>query len=85
MTEPTPIVVPDYELTAAPRGLIKVKGELQEHPARLADLADKPPHFRPLIGTYAAVSKEAVRRNNIQMDHGFLDYVYAPEPVKAAA
>ena len=83
MAEPTDI--PDYELTASRRGLIKVRGELQEHPARLADLAAQPPHFRPLIGTYADVSKEANRRNNIQMDHGFLDYVYAPEPVRAAA
>jgi hypothetical protein len=75
--------IPDYELTASRRGLIKHRGELIQHEGRYNALPEQPPYFRPLVGTYAEVSREAIRRNNIQSDHGFLDYVYAPEPVKA--
>lgn len=78
------LVIPDYELTVSRRGLIKVRGELQEHEGRINDLTKKPSNFRPMVGTYADISKEASRRNNIQMDHGFLDYLYAPEPLVPA-
>jgi len=77
--------IPDYELTASRRGLIQYRGELIQHEGRYAALAEQPPYFRPMVGTYAEVSREAIRRNNIQSDHGFLDYIYAPEPVKVAA
>jgi hypothetical protein len=72
-----------FELTASPRGAIMNRGVLEEHPLRLAQLPKQPPHFRPMTGSYAAISAEAVRRNEAQIRSGFLDYVFAPD-VKAA-
>lgn len=85
--EPKPAPIPlnerRFELVVSARGLIKNKGNLEEHEGRLNDLTPQPPNFRPLVGSYAAVSKEATRRNNVQLDSGFLDYLYAPELVGA--
>lgn len=72
-----------FEMTASPRGAIMNRGVLEEHPGRLAELPKVPPHFRPMVGTYAALAAEASRRNEAQIRSGFLDYVYAPD-VKAA-
>ncbi|QAY16188.1 hypothetical protein SEA_SONALI_76 [Arthrobacter phage Sonali] len=71
-----------FELVASRRGLTMVYGKLTENKDRLADLPEKPHNFRPMIGTYAAVSAEANRRNEIQIRHNHLDYLYAPEPRK---
>ena len=81
MTEqPADLTDNGYELTATRRGLIKTFGRMVEHEGRLNDLPMRPDNFRPMIGTYAQISAEAVRRNAIQTRGGFLDYLYAPEP-----
>lgn len=72
-----------YELTASRRGLIRSRGRLVEHEGRYNDLPEIPVTFRPLIGNYAEVSKEACRRNEVQVHSGFMDYLYAPELVAA--
>lgn len=69
-----------YELTASRRGLIKDMGRFVEHEGRLNDLPLRPVNFRPMYGTYAQVSAEAVRRNAAQQRSNFIDYLYAPEP-----
>lgn len=74
-----------YEMTVSPRALTEVKGKLIEDAERLKGLAAKPDSFRPIVGTYQRVSNEAIRRNEAQIRSGFLDYLYAPEPVKVAA
>jgi hypothetical protein len=76
---------PTYEMTVTPRALAEVKGKLVEDVERLKGLPARPEHFRPHIGSYMRVSNEAVRRNEVQLRAGFLDYLYAPEPVKVAA
>jgi len=81
MTEkPADLPNDGYELVATRRGLIKTFGKMVEHEGRLNDLPLRPDGFRPMIGTYAAISAEATRRNAIQTRGGFLDYLYAPEP-----
>lgn len=70
-----------YEMTAARRGFIMNRGKLTEHEGRLNELPEKPENFRPMIGSYGEVSKEASRRNEVQVHHGFMDYLYAPELV----
>lgn len=72
-----------YEMTVTKRALNEVKGKLVEDAERLTALPDKPENFRPLIGSYQRVSNEAIRRNQLQIQSGFLDYLYAPEPFKA--
>ncbi len=74
---------PAYELTAARRGLIMNRGKLTENEARYNALPEVPETYRHFIGSYAEVSKEANRRNEVQVHHGFMDYLYAPEPVGA--
>lgn len=69
-----------YELTAARRGLVMNRGKLTENEARYNALPEVPDTYRPFIGNCADVSKEAGRRNEIQVHHGFMDYLYAPEP-----
>ena len=78
MTIPTQ---PIYELTASPRGLTESMGKLVEDVDRLNSLPVKPENFRALVGSYQRVSNEAIRRNGAQMRSGFLDYLYAPEPL----
>ena len=68
-----------YEMTAARRGLIMNKGKLTEHEGRYNELPEVPVTFRPMVGSYAAISAEAVRRNEAQVRSGFMDYLYAPE------
>lgn len=70
---------PLYELTTSKRGLTEVRGMLIENVERLESLPKVPPEFRPLIGSYKRVSAEAVRRNEVQVRSGFLDYIYHPE------
>lgn len=70
-----------HELTATRRGLIKAFGKMVEHEGRLEDLPLRPENFRPMLGTYSQVAAEAVRRNAAQTRSGFLDYLYAPEPI----
>ncbi|WP_104087080.1 hypothetical protein [Arthrobacter sp. GMC3] len=70
---------PLYELTASRRGLTEVRGRLVESIARLEVLPKIPADFRSLIGSYKRVSDESVRRNEVQIRAGFLDYVYHPE------
>lgn len=80
--------IPDqaiYELTASPRALTEVRGKLVEDVARLSTLPASPANFRALIGSYYRVANEATRRNAAQMQSGFLDYLYAPEPFKVSA
>lgn len=72
--------IAQYELTASRKGCVEVNGKLEVHQGRLADLPERPAELRPLVGTYKRVSEEAVRRNKLQMQAGFLDYLYAPEP-----
>lgn len=76
---------PIYELTASPRALTEARGKLIENAERLSKLPATPTNFRPLIGSYYRVANEATRRNAAQMQSGFLDYLYAPEPLKVAA
>lgn len=76
---------PTYEMTVTPRALAEVKGKLVEDVERLKGLPARPEHFRTLVGSYQRVSNEAVRRNEVQLRAGFLDYLYAPEPVKVKA
>lgn len=76
---------PQYELTVSKRALNEVGGKLIEDVDRLGVLPDQPPTFRALTGSYQRVSNEATRRNAVQMTSGFLDYLYAPEPVKVTA
>ncbi len=80
---PVPLHLQQFELVASRRGFIKANGKLEPHEGRYNDLTPQPENFRPLIGSYPAVAKEAARRNNAQIDHGFLDYLYAPERVGA--
>jgi hypothetical protein len=70
-----------YEMTAARRGLIMNMGKLTEHEGRFNELPERPENFRPMIGSYTAISAEANRRNFAQERSGFMDYLYAPEPV----
>jgi hypothetical protein len=74
-----------YEMTVSKRALNEVNGKLVEDVERLNGLPDKPEQFRPITGSYHRVSMEAVRRNQAQLRSGFLDYIYAPEPVKVPA
>jgi hypothetical protein len=80
MTE-TPAERPEavYEMTAARRGLIMSMGRLTEHEGRYNELPVSPAEFRPMVGSYAAVSAEACRRNEAQVRSGFMDYLYSPE------
>jgi hypothetical protein len=80
MTE-TPAERPEavYEMTAARRGLIMNKGKLTEHEGRYNELPEVPVTFRPMVGSYAAISAEACRRNEAQVRSGFMDYLYSPE------
>lgn len=73
-----------YEMTAARRGAIMNSGKLTEHEGRYNELPEKPESFRPMIGNYAQIAAEASRRNEAQVRSGFLDYLYAPEPIGAA-
>ncbi len=72
-----------YEMTVTPRALTEVKGKFVEDVERLKGLPAQPEFFRGLVGSYQRISNEAIRRNEVQMKSGFLDYLYAPEPFKA--
>jgi len=77
-TEPEPLT---FELRYSKRALTEVHGRLVESATRNAQLPDAPANFRSLFGSYKRVSDEATRRNDFQLRAGFLDYLYAPEPV----
>lgn len=76
----TTTTVAQYELTAARKGCVEVNEKLIVDESRKAQLPERPAEMRPLVGTYKRVADEAVRRNNFQIQSGFLDYLYAPEP-----
>lgn len=42
---------------------------------------ERPPHFRPTVGSYGMVSKQAVKLNEKQAERGFQHYVFSPELV----
>ena len=81
--KPVPLGQQKFHLVASRRGLIKTFGKFEEHEGRLNDLPEQPENFRPVIGTYPDVAAAACHRNNVQIDHGFLDYLYAVERLDA--
>lgn len=78
------LAIPEYELVAGRRGLIKAHGKLEYHEGRYNDLPEVPDNMDRIYvrGTYARVAAQANRLNEAQIRSGYLDYCYNPEPRK---
>lgn len=80
------LVIPEYELVAARKGykFHRNASGFVAVPGRAEFLPATPKGFVPTKGTYYDVSKKAVALNEAQLRSGFLDYLYAPEPITVA-
>lgn len=61
-------------------GMTNVRGDLTVKAFRKATLDETPPWFMRMEGSYAEVSAQAEKLNQVQIKSNFLDYLYYPTP-----
>ena len=76
---------PTYHLSFSKRGVTVTKGKKGQpdtwtiDKGRKSRLPNAPKDFQPLTGAYKEVADHAVKLNNIQIKHGFVDWLYSAE------